>query len=58
MEYKDIKKKIKIMKITITFKSSLSSNEINKILEKIFYDGEYFEDFIDVDWEIKEINYE
>ena len=42
------------MKITITFKSSLSSNEINNILEKIFYDGEYFEDFVDVNWEIKE----
>jgi len=45
-------------KVTITLESNLTSFEINYTLEKIFYDGEYFEDFIDVDWEIKEINYE
>ena len=41
-------------KVNITFNSNLNPFEINNILEKIFYDGEYFEDFEDVDWEIKE----
>ena len=39
-------------KVNITFNSNLNPFEINNILEKIFYDGEYFEDFEDVDWEI------
>ena len=40
-------------KVNITLNSNLNIFEINNILEKIFYDGEYFEDFEDVDWEIK-----
>jgi len=39
--------------ITIKLKSDLHSNEIHKILENIFWDGSYFEDLEDVDWEIK-----
>ena len=39
-------------KVTITLKSNLHSDEINKILENIFWDGSHFEDLEDVDWEI------
>ena len=39
-------------KVTITLTSDLHSDEINKILENIFWDGSYFEDFEEVDWEI------
>ena len=45
----------KYVEVTITLNSNLSSFEINTILEKIFYDGEYFEDFEDVDWKFKKI---
>jgi len=40
-------------KVTITLKSNLTFDEINDILEDIFYDGSNFEDLEDVDWEIK-----
>ena len=39
-------------KVTITLTSDLHPDEINKILENIFWDGSYFEDFEDVDWKI------
>ena len=39
-------------KVTITLKSNLTSSEINKELENIFWDGSYFEDFEEVDWTI------
>jgi hypothetical protein len=38
--------------VTVTFKSDLKTIEISKILEAMFWDGEHFEDFEDVDWEI------
>lgn len=38
--------------VKVTFKSELSTIEISRILENMFWDGEYFEDFEDVDWEI------
>ncbi len=38
--------------ITVKFTSDLKTIEISKILEKIFWDGEHFDDFQDVDWEI------
>jgi len=38
--------------IKVTFHSDLSTTEISRKLEEIFWDGEYFEDFEDVDWEI------
>ena len=42
-------------KAIIEFKSELRPDDINKILEKIFYDGEYFDEFEDIEWEIKKI---
>lgn len=39
--------------VKVTFKSELSTIEISRILENMFWDGEYFEDFENVDWEIK-----
>ncbi len=39
-------------KVKVTFKTELSTIEISRILENMFWDGEYFEDFEDVDWEI------
>jgi len=41
-------------KVTITLKSNLTFDEINHLLEDIFYDGSHFDDLEDVDWEIKE----
>ena len=38
--------------VKVTFKSELSTIEISRILENMFWDGEYFEDFENVDWEI------
>ena len=38
--------------VKVTFKSELSTIEISRILENMFWDGEYFEEFEDVDWEI------
>ena len=38
--------------VTITFNSDLNSDQINNILEDIFYDGEYFDEFEDIDWNI------
>jgi len=38
--------------VNITLKSNLTLDEINNILEDIFYDGEYFEELEDVEWEI------
>mgnify|MGYP003150230153 FL=1 len=38
--------------VKVTFKTELSTIEISRILENMFWDGEYFEDFEDVDWEI------
>ena len=40
-------------KVTITFNSDLNPDQINNILEDIFYDGEYFDEFEDIDWNIK-----
>tara|TARA_R100001530_G_scaffold1848_2_gene3152 strand:- start:1801 stop:1929 length:129 start_codon:yes stop_codon:yes gene_type:complete len=42
-----------MFKVNITFSSDLQPDEINKILEDIFYDGSYFDEFEDVDWKIK-----
>ena len=38
--------------IKVTFKSDLKTIEISRILESMFWDGEHFEEFKDVDWEI------
>ena len=38
--------------VKVTFHSDLSTIEISRILERMFWDGEHFEDFEDVDWEI------
>jgi hypothetical protein len=42
-----------MFKVNITLSSDLQPDEINKILENIFWDGSNFEDFEDVDWKIK-----
>lgn len=39
-------------KVKVIFKSELKTIEINRILEKIFWDSEHFDDFQDIDWEI------
>ena len=39
-------------RVTVTFKTNLSTSKVSNILEDMFWDGEYFEDFEDVDWEI------
>ena len=39
-------------KVTITFNSDQNPDQINNILEDIFYDGEYFDEFEDIDWNI------
>jgi len=39
-------------KVTVKFTSDLKTIEISKILEKIFWDSEHFDDFQDIDWEI------
>tara|TARA_Y100000748_G_scaffold300127_1_gene298109 strand:- start:1216 stop:1362 length:147 start_codon:yes stop_codon:yes gene_type:complete len=39
--------------VTVEFKSELTFDQINNILEKIFYDGEYFDEFENIDWNIK-----
>lgn len=44
---------MKTNKVLVSFTSTLSEDQISDILERIFWDGEYFEDFEDVDWEIK-----
>jgi len=38
--------------VTITFESSLSTEEIHNKIEAMFWDGSVFEDFENVDWEI------
>lgn len=38
--------------VTITLKSDLEKERIHNILESIFWDGEYFEDLLDVYWHI------
>jgi|TARA_Y100000015_G_C2352708_1_gene71423 hypothetical protein len=40
-------------KITITANSSYSREEIDKLLESIFWDGSHFEEIEDVDWTIE-----
>ena len=45
--------KVRIMRqVVVTFKTNLSTSKVSNILEDMFWDGEYFEDFEDVDWEI------
>jgi len=39
-------------KVRVHFESNLSTLEISRILESMFWDGEHFEEFKDVDWEI------
>ena len=39
--------------VTVEFKSELTFDQINNILEEIFYDGEYFDEFENIDWNIK-----
>ncbi len=39
-------------KIIITASSDASKKDIHKLLESVFWDGEYSDEFNDVDWEI------
>ena len=41
-------------KIIITATSSYSKEEIDKLLESIFWDGSHFEELEDVDWTIEQ----
>ena len=38
--------------VTITLESDLTPDQIHNILESIFWDGEYFEDLENVNWDI------
>ena len=40
-------------KIIITAESSYTKDQIDKLLESIFWDGSHFEELEDVDWTIE-----
>ncbi len=40
-------------RIIITADSSYTKDQINKLLESIFWDGSYFEELENVDWTIE-----
>ena len=48
--------------VTITLKSNLSSEDTNRLMEKMLWDSEFSYDFEDADWEINsqdpELTYE
>ena len=42
--------------VTITLKSNLSSEDINRLMEKMLWDSEFSYDFEDADWKINSQN--